>query len=197
MTTRWTNRTPRVARVTRRAARPVCTAGHGERLDRLGASVDAVATRVEEYNTHIGHVHATAIGDTLEASMERRELSTRLAAMDRTLTSNGVAVTALIARITEGEESRDAKLANLIDVVADLTVRLGDLPCREREAEGALGHPRPVRRSLPRQRLYPLATGHDRGPRAPTPVVSVRIRHDGVLSRRRRGRRCRWASNRV
>lgn len=136
MTTRWTNRTPRVARVTRRAPRPVCTADHG-RLDQLGERFDAVASRVEEYNTHIGHVHATAIGDALDSQIERRELSTRLSGVGSALTSVDATLTALVQRIDAGDQAREARLANLIDVVADLAVKVGDLPCRERETEGA------------------------------------------------------------
>lgn len=131
MSTRWTKRTPRIARVTRRAQRPVCTAGHGAHLDELGRRFDAVATRVEEYNTHIGHVHATAIGDALESQMERRELSTRVANLGASSTKVAEALKVVVDGVVVHDEARDARLANLIDVIADLAVKVDSLACRD------------------------------------------------------------------
>jgi hypothetical protein len=137
MSTRWTKRTPRIARVTRRAARPVCTAGHGAHLDRLGERVDAVATRVEEYNTHIGHVHATAIGDALESQIERRELSTRVANLGASSTKVAEALKVIVDNVVAHDEARDAKITNLVDVMADLVLAVNGIACRETEVEGA------------------------------------------------------------
>lgn len=127
MTTRWPNRTPRPARVTRRTARPVCTVEHYELIRGALANLES---RVELYNTHVGHVHATAISDQLEARIEQRELSGRVANVAGAHNAVVGALKGLTDSMNSTDQARESRLTNLVDVVADLAVKVGALACR-------------------------------------------------------------------